>query len=92
VSGRMACEIERGMSVEGRRKGNMSRSNLSERDRAMAKRCVECPVCNHARKRQRGLAFWFVKRIEGGLCPYCKAYERVYGRRAHERLPAGQSS
>jgi hypothetical protein len=75
------------MSVEGRRKRNMSRSNFSERDRAMAKRCVECPVCNHARKRQKGLAFWFVKRIEGGLCPYCKAYERVYGRRAHERVP-----
>jgi hypothetical protein len=45
---------------------------------------MECPVCNHARKKQRGIVFWFVKTIEGGLCPYCKAYERVYGRKAHE--------
>ncbi len=57
---------------------------ISEQDRAMAQKCVECPVCGRARKNQKGLAFWFVKRIEGGLCPYCKAYERVYGRKAHE--------
>ena len=50
----------------------------------MAQKCVECPVCGHARKKQRGLTFWLVKRVEGGLCPYCKAYERVYGRKAHE--------
>ena len=60
---------------------------ITEQDRAMAQKCVECPVCGHARKKQRGLAFWLVKRVEGGLCPYCKAYERVYGRKAHE--PAG---
>ncbi len=70
----------------------MSRSGVSEQDRAMAKRCMECPVCGRARKRQRGFAFWFVKGIEGRLCPYGKAYERVYGRKAHEPLPAEQSS
>ena len=57
---------------------------ISKQDRAMAQKCVECPVCGRARKNQKGLAFWFVKRIEGGLCPYCQAYERVYGRKAHE--------
>jgi uncharacterized protein CbrC (UPF0167 family) len=57
---------------------------ITARDRAMAQRCVECPVCGHARKTQKGLAFWFVQRIEGSVCPYCKAYERVYGRKAHE--------
>lgn len=56
----------------------------TDRDRAMAQRCVECPVCTRARKAQKGLAFWFVRRIEGSLCPYCRAYERVYGRKAHE--------
>jgi hypothetical protein len=32
------------------------------------------------------LAYWFVKHIENGLCPYCQAYERVYGKKAHESL------
>jgi len=67
----------------------MSKGTMSERDRSMAKRCLECPVCSRARIRQRGAAFWFVKSIEGSLCPYCKAYERVYGRKAHEPIPMG---
>jgi hypothetical protein len=25
--------------------------------------------------------------IEGGMCPQCRAYEKVYGRKAHEPLP-----
>jgi Zn ribbon nucleic-acid-binding protein len=45
---------------------------------------LEFPVCGQACKTQKGLAFWFVRRIEGSVCPYCKAYERVYGRKAHE--------
>jgi hypothetical protein len=57
---------------------------ITDRDRAMAQRCVECPVCNRARRKQRGAAFWFVKRIEGGVCPFCQAYEKVNGRKAHE--------
>jgi uncharacterized protein CbrC (UPF0167 family) len=64
---------------------------ITERDRKMAQGCMECPVCNGARKKQRGAAFWFVRNIEGWLCPYCKAYERVYGRKAHEPIPVQQS-
>jgi len=30
------------------------------------------------------LLFWFVKMVEGRLCPQCRAYEKVYGRKAHE--------
>jgi len=45
---------------------------------------VRCPLCRHARKTQKGAAYQLVKTIEEGLCPYCKAYEKVYGRRAHE--------
>mgnify|MGYP001034149163 FL=1 len=56
----------------------------TDKDKKMAQRCVECPVCSRARKKQRGIAFWFVKNIEDGLCPYCAAYERVYGKKAHE--------
>ncbi len=62
----------------------MKPAAVSERDRKMAQRCVECPVCRRARAEQKGFAFWFVKSIENGLCPFCKAYERVYGRKAHE--------
>jgi uncharacterized protein CbrC (UPF0167 family) len=57
---------------------------ITEKDRAMAQKCVECTVCRSARKNQRGVAFWFVKKIENRLCPFCKAYEKVYGRKAHE--------
>ena len=62
----------------------MNAISATEKDKQMAKRCVECPVCAHARKKQSGIAYWFVKNIENGFCPYCEAYERVYGKKAHE--------
>jgi hypothetical protein len=55
-----------------------------EKDRELAKTCLSCPVCKRARRRQRGLCFWLVRRLEHRLCPACRAYERVYGRKAHE--------
>jgi uncharacterized protein CbrC (UPF0167 family) len=64
----------------------MEQQTITEKDREMAQRCVQCPVCKHARKKQKGLAFWFVKTIEGDMCPYCQAYTRVYGRKAHEPM------
>jgi Zn ribbon nucleic-acid-binding protein len=60
---------------------------ITEEDRKKAESCLNCPVCSHARKTQRGLAFWFVKNVEGGICPACQAYEKVYGRKAHEPIP-----
>lgn len=54
-------------------------------DRAMAKVCELCPVCLHARHYQEGKVYEFVRRIEGDVCPFCRAYERVHGRKAHER-------
>lgn len=62
----------------------MHKTSITEKDKQMAKRCIECPVCRHARKKQRGIAYGFVKYIEHGICPYCAAYERVYGKKAHE--------
>ena len=65
--------------------GVMDTTSVSGRkDKQMAQRCVECPVCSRARKKQCGIAYWFVKNIENGLCLYCAAYERVYGKKAHE--------
>jgi len=65
----------------------VSKSNsceITEKDRCFAEKCCSCALCEHARRKQKGLAYWFVKKIEGGICPYCKAYEKVYGRKAHE--------
>ena len=66
----------------------MERPTASQKDIEMAKKCGTCPVCSQARKKQKGMFYWFVKTIEGGFCPYCQAYERVYGRKAHEPVPA----
>ena len=66
--------------------GKSGKRKITDTDRKLAKFCISCPVCRHARKKQQGAAFWFVKKIEGDLCPFCKAYERVYGRRAHQPI------
>jgi uncharacterized protein CbrC (UPF0167 family) len=65
----------------------MTGGTITEKDRQMAQRCVDCTVCKYARKKQRGVVYWFVKALEGGMCPWCKAYEKVYGRKAHEPEP-----
>ena len=70
----------------------MSTRKASSFDKALARVCANCPVCRRARKRQRGLAFWLVKHVEARLCPFCRAYERVYGRPAHEASTSHQSS
>jgi len=54
-------------------------------DRALAKICELCPVCLHARHHQKGVVYAFVKSIEQDVCPFCKAYERVHGIKAHEK-------
>ena len=59
-------------------------NSVTGKDKKMAQHCVECPVCTRARKKQRGIAYWFVRTIESGICPYSAAYERVYGKKAHE--------
>jgi hypothetical protein len=63
-----------------------TKPNISEMDRKLAAFCLVCPVCSHARKKQKGLAFTFVQKIEGNLCPFCRAYERVYGKKAHQPI------
>ncbi len=65
----------------------MSERPITDKDRKLAQRCMTCPVCKGARKNPRSLLNWFVRRIESRVCPYCQAYERVYGRKAHEPLP-----
>ena len=62
----------------------MKSNPINTVDRVLAKVCLNCPVCRQARKRQGGLAYWLVKRVEDRVCPACRAYERVYGRKSHE--------
>lgn len=62
----------------------MSQQDISTTLRLMARMCELCPVCRHARRKQQGMAFAFVKNVETDICPFCKAYERVHGRKAHE--------
>lgn len=65
----------------------MTDTTITDKERQLAEQCKNCPVCKRARRKQRGIAFWFVKNIEGGFCPACQSYEKVYGRKAHEALP-----
>lgn len=64
----------------------MKMTAITEKDRKNAEICRNCPLCNRARKKQRGLAHLFVKYVENGICPSCAAYGRVYGRKAHEPM------
>lgn len=61
----------------------MSNMDITNMDRALARVCETCPVCRTARNNQRGIAWRFVKGVEVGICPFCRAYERVHGRKAH---------
>ena len=63
------------------------KSNASSKlDRALARGCLNCPVCRQARRKQRGVAFWLTSKVESRVCPFCRAYARVYGRQPHELL------
>lgn len=63
----------------------MSGTESSSLDRALARVCELCPVCLHARYHQQGMVYNFVKSVEADICPFCKAYERVHGKKAHEK-------
>jgi hypothetical protein len=56
---------------------------ITKRTRALARFSENCLVCQRARRRQAGFALWVVKTFEG-LCPFCRAYEKVFGRKSHE--------
>ncbi|HOW56827.1 MAG TPA: hypothetical protein PKZ12_02410 [Smithellaceae bacterium] len=67
----------------------MPEKSIRANDLKMARVCENCTVCRYARKKQKGIVFQFVKTIESSLCPFCRAYERVHGRKAHEAIPDG---
>ena len=61
-----------------------TKADAGKLKRLMAEHCRNCIVCSHARCKQEGLAFAFVKNIEAKICPFCLAYEEVYGKKAWE--------
>ena len=65
----------------------MVESTVTTEDLAKARRCLDCPVCSRARRKQRGLCYWFVKHLERGKCHNCNALEKVMGVKAYEPLP-----
>lgn len=69
----------------------MTKSETTQRDRDLAQKCIDCNLCISAREKQSGFAYWIVKLLERGICPACKAYERVYGCKAHEPFPGDPS-
>ncbi|OQW95309.1 MAG: hypothetical protein BWK77_07710 [Verrucomicrobia bacterium A1] len=63
------------------------KANITDLDRALARICELCPVCRTARRHPEGAANAFVRRIEGRVCPFCRAYARVHGRPSHAPVP-----
>lgn len=55
--------------------------------KVLATVCENCPVCRQARRKQRGLAYALVKRVEKHICPFGRSYERVHNRKPHEPVP-----
>lgn len=52
----------------------------------MAQFCKDgCPGCKKARENQKGFTYQFVK-FESRFCPMCRAYEKVYGKKAYEKI------
>ncbi len=61
----------------------MAYSNMTLK---MAKFCKDsCPGCKTAREKGKGFTYQFVK-LESGLCPMCRAYAKVYGKKAYEKI------
>jgi len=65
----------------------MENATITDKDREMAHVCMECPCGKTARQEQKGLVFECVKNFAESVCPFCQAYEKVYGRKAHEPIP-----
>jgi hypothetical protein len=68
----------------------MKPPSASRLDRALANVFAQCPTCRTARRRQQGVVFELVKRVETEVCLFCRAYARVHRHPAHQRVPLKQ--
>ncbi|OKY78414.1 MAG: hypothetical protein BTN85_0905 [Candidatus Methanohalarchaeum thermophilum] len=63
---------------------DINEENVDEDLKKKADFCKDkCPVCNRAREGKK-ISKFFVKHIDRKVCPMCKAYEEVYGKKAYE--------
>lgn len=62
----------------------MSNTTITDKDRELAKQCLDCKLCQKAREKQKGFVYMFVKWLDASICPACKAYEKVYGKKAYD--------
>ena len=54
--------------------------------KSRAQGCLDCPICSHARAKQKGIAYLLVKHIDRKVCPNCKGFEKVTGQLAFEPI------
>lgn len=62
---------------------------FDEKTLKKAEFCLKgCPMCRIGREKGKGVLFGMVK-VEAKLklCPWCRAYEKVYGVPAYEKPP-----
>lgn len=64
----------------------IEQSNASRWRQLLASFCLHCALCRRARQQQGGFAFRLVLLVEEKVCPFCRAYASVYGRKAHEAV------
>ncbi len=65
----------------------MENATITDKDREMARVCLECPCGKIARTEQKGLLYECVKNFAEAVCPFGQAYEKVYGRKVYEPTP-----
>ena len=73
----------------GIEKGDEMTEEFDEKTLKRADYCLEkCTVCVKGREKGKGLFYLLAKVDNGlGLCPFCKAYKKVYGVPAYEKPP-----
>ncbi len=64
----------------------MENATITDKDREMARVCLECPCGKTARQEQKGWVYECVKSFAEAVCPFGQAYEKVYGRKVHEPI------
>mgnify|MGYP005835681651 CR=1 FL=1 len=64
-------------------------AQVDEKTRKRAEMCMnKCTVCKLGREKGSGFFHWMVKmEAKLKLCPWCRAYEKVYGVPAYEKPP-----
>ncbi len=66
----------------------MENENVTEKDREMAQVCLNCFFGKMVRQEQKGLLYDCARSFADKFCPFGQAYEKVFGRKVYEPIPA----